>query len=164
MTNELSRTRRTLDSVCAVAMFVQWPCLYSGFVPSTSTTTRPPVLFLAAVVLVVEAVGAAAFGLVEIPQIRLSRLVLGLGVTLLMLGYAACLLILARAVGRSRPWARGPVVATQLLQGLLAYSFASPSTWWVAFALGATALVVLVCVLTPAATAVFAPSSSDDAR
>ena len=119
-------------------------------------------MFLAAVVLLVEALAAGLFGLAEIPQIRVSRLVVGLGVALLMLAYAAGLVVLARAVAASRRWARGPVVATQLLQGLLAYSFASGSTWWVALLLGSTALVVLVCVLTPAATAVFAPTEADD--
>lgn len=115
-------------------------------------------------VLVLEAAGAALFGLLEIPQIRTSRLVVGVGVTLLMLGYAACLLIFARAAVRARPWARGPIVATQVLQGLLAYSFASGSTWWVALALGVTALVVLASVLNPAATALFTPPRDDDAR
>lgn len=128
----------------------------------TRTTTRPPVLFLAAVVLVAEAVVAIAFGAFEIPRIHMSRFVVGAGVSLLTLGYGACLLILARAVGRGLRWSRGPAVATQLLQGLLGISFGTGATLWVGLLLGIAALVVLVCLLAPAATAVFAPPDIEE--
>lgn len=119
------------------------------------TTPRSPVLFLASVVLAGEALASFLFGLVQIPQIRVSRLVVGAGVALLMLGYGASLLIVARGVALGRRWSRGPAVATQLLQGLLAFSFAAGQTWWVGLLLATAAVTVLGCLLSPPATLLF---------
>jgi hypothetical protein len=112
-------------------------------------------LFLAAAVLGLEALVSVGYGLLEITHIVLARFIVGAGVTLLLVGYGVLLALVARGVALGRRWSRGPAVATQILQGLLATSFATGPTRPVALALGATALVVLVCVLTPAATAVF---------
>lgn len=79
----------------------------------------------------------------------------------MMLGYAASLILLAGGVARVRRWARGPAVATQLLQLLVAVSFATGPTWQVALALGAVAVVTLGCLLAPSATAVFVPADTD---
>ena len=124
-------------------------------VASPSSTSRPRVLFLAAAIISIEALSAAAYALVAATTIRSSRLVVGAGVTLLMLGYAALLAAVARGVARGRRWSRGPAVATQLLQALLASSFASGVTWKAGLALGVVALAALVCLLVPSATAVF---------
>lgn len=112
-------------------------------------------MFLAALLIAIEALGTFAFGVFEITQIDTSRLVVGAGVSLLALGYGAFLVVVCRDVRRGRRWSRGPAVATQLLQGLLAYSFCAGRTWSVGLVLGALALLTLVCLLTPAATAVF---------
>ena len=125
------------------------------------TTQRPPVLFLAAAVLVAEAVVAVGYGILEATHIVAVRFVVGAGVSLLLLGYGALLAAVARGVARGRRWSRGPAVATQVLQGLLATSFTGP-TRTVGWALGASALVVLVCLLVPSATAVFTKDESDD--
>ncbi|HYP46278.1 MAG TPA: hypothetical protein VEQ66_13885 [Propionibacteriaceae bacterium] len=124
--------------------------------PTVPTTTRAAILFLAAVVLAVEAAAAIALGLVQITKTSPSP-VAGALAALLMLGYGGLLILVARGVAYGRRWARGPAVATQLLQGLLAYSFATGQTWWVAVALGMTALMTLGCLLMPSSTAVFAP-------
>ena len=112
-------------------------------------------LFLAAGLIGLEALGAIVFGIAEITQTRASRLVVGSGVALLMLSLGAFLVAVARGVARGRRWSRGPAVAIQLLQVLLAYSFAGGDTWWVTLALAPLAVLVLVCLLVPAATAVF---------
>ena len=112
-------------------------------------------LFLAAGLIGLEALAAIVFGIVEVTQTRASRLVVGSGVALLMLSLGAFLVAIARGVARGRRWSRGPGVATQLLQVLLAYSFAGGDTWWVGLALGPPAVLVLVCLLMPAATAIF---------
>lgn len=123
---------------------------------STPTpTTRPRLLFLAAAVLGLEALASILYGVLEATQIDRNRLVVGVGVTLLMLGYGAALIIVSRGVARGRRWARGPTVATQLLQLLLAYNFGHGPTRPFGFALGAAAVVVLACVLAPTSTAIF---------
>lgn len=98
---------------------------------------------------------AVAYGLVEVTHIVASRFIVGAGVTVLMLGYGGLLVVVARGVALGRRWSRGPGVATQILQGLLGLSFGSGPTKSTGLALGASALVVLVCLLLPAATAVF---------
>lgn len=128
---------------------------------STAATSRPPQLFLAALVLAGEAVVALGFGLVEATQIRSTRLVVGVGVALLTLGFGVFLALVARGVRSARRWSRGPAVATQLLQLLLGFSFGSGETWWLGVLLGVSALAVLGCLLTPAATAVFTATDAD---
>jgi hypothetical protein len=112
-------------------------------------------LFLAAAVLGLEALVAIVYGVLEAGQINAERIVVGAGVTLLMLGYGAALIAVSRGVALGRRWSRGPAVATQVLQLLLAFSFGRGATLPVGLALGATAVVVLGCLLTRAATAVF---------
>ena len=111
-------------------------------------------LFLAAAVISVEALAAAVFGVLEVLAIHPDRFVVGAGGALLSLGYAVLLVVVARGVALGRSWSRGPAVATQLLQGLLGTSFTG-STWLVGLALVVTAVVALVCVVVPAATAEF---------
>lgn len=115
-------------------------------------------LFLAAAVISLEAVAATVFGVLEVIAINPDRVVVGAGGALLSLGYAALLVVVARGVARGRSWSRGPAVATQLLQGLLGTSF-SGVTWPVGLALVSTAVVALVCLVVPSATAVFTRSA-----
>ena len=111
-------------------------------------------MFLAAALISLEALAAVVFGVVTITRIDPERFIVGAGVTLLMLGYGAGLALVARGVARGRRWSRGPAVATQLLQGLLASGFTG-ATWQIGLALGIPAVVALVCLLLPAATIVF---------
>jgi hypothetical protein len=131
------------------------PATYSVAVPSPTPTPRPRLLFLAAAVLGLEALACIAYGAVEATRIDSARIVVGAGVTLLMLGYGAALIAVSRGVALGRRWARGPAVSTQVLQLLLAFSFGQGATLPVGLALGAAAVVVLGCLLTPAATEVF---------
>ncbi|HEX8511145.1 MAG TPA: hypothetical protein VF635_16820 [Propionibacteriaceae bacterium] len=130
---------------------------------SREPTSRPPQLFLAALVLAAEAFAAIVFALVEVVQINAARALVGAGVALLMLGLGVFLAAVARGVRSSRRWSRGPAVATQLLQLMIGFSFGGGSTWWVGMLLGGSAVVVLGCLLTPAATAAFtSPGASQD--
>ncbi len=113
-------------------------------------------MFLAAVVVGLEALAAAAFGLVAIVRIDTAQPVVGVGVALLMLGYGAFLIAISRGLALERRWSRGAAVATQLLQALLAYSFWQGPTWPVGLVLGGLAVAALGCLFTPAANAVFA--------
>lgn len=117
-------------------------------------------LLLAAGVIALESLATAAFGVLEIPQIRASRLVVGVGVVVLLLGYAVFLITVARGVMRGQRWSRGAGVATQLLQLLLAYSFGQGQTLWIGLVLGVAAALALVCLLLPASTAAFLDEGS----
>jgi hypothetical protein len=115
---------------------------------------RPPGLLVAAVVLLVEALVALGFGVLEIVRADPSRLMVGLGVAILMLGYALMLGVLARGVWRGRRWSRGPAVATQLILLPVAWSFRGGETNGVFLALSVAAVAVLVGLLTPPSTRV----------
>ncbi|GAA2106086.1 hypothetical protein GCM10009841_25440 [Microlunatus panaciterrae] len=123
-----------------------------------TSRTRP--LVLAAVLMAVEAVAAIAFGVAEASHIRASRLVVGLGTTLLMVGYGTVLALVARGVISARRWSRGPAVATQLLHLPLAWNFLGGGTWWVSVLLASVSLTALVCLILPSSTQVLMDSSA----
>jgi hypothetical protein len=109
----------------------------------------------------VEALSALAYAALEIGQIRMSRPVVGVGVTILMAAFGLLLLLVARGVFRGRRWSRGPAVATQLILLPLAWSFKGGSTTWVSVVLAVLAFAVLVGVLHPRSTAVFVPPAAN---
>ena len=113
---------------------------------------------LAAALVAVEGLAALVFGVLEIGEIRLFRAVVGIGVALVMIGFAALLLPVARALLHGRRWSRGPAVATQLILLPVAWSFRGGSTTWVAVVLVVLAVVILVGVLHPRSTAYLVPA------
>jgi hypothetical protein len=125
--------------------------------PQPSQRTRA--LVIAAVLLALEGVLSLGFGILELTQLHVSRLVLGGGVAFIMVCYAVLLLTVARGVFRGRRWSRAPGIATQLLQLPLAWSFRGPQAGWVAAALALGALIVLVCLLLPTSTVIFVPEA-----
>ena len=131
----------------------------------TQTTSgserRPLTIVVAAVLLALEALIALGYAALEIGQVRMSRAVVGVGVTILMACFGVFLLFVARGVFRGKRWSRGPAVATQLILLPLALSFKGGSTTWVSVALAALAIAVLVGVLHPRSTAVFVPPAAD---
>jgi uncharacterized membrane protein YqjE len=116
---------------------------------------RPLTIVVAAVLLALEALIALAYAALEIGQVRVSRAVVGVGVTILMACFGVFLLFVARSVFRGKRWSRGPAVATQLILLPLALSFAGGGTTWVSVGLAGLAIAVLVGVLHPRSTAVF---------
>jgi peptidoglycan/LPS O-acetylase OafA/YrhL len=81
-----------------------------------------------------------------------GRLTLDVTTTVFFLLYGVGLLVCARGLLRRRRWARAPVVLAQLIQVLVAWSFYSGQTRWLALLLAGAALVVLAAVLSPPAT------------
>jgi hypothetical protein len=128
---------------------------------STTLSGRPITLVVAATLLALEAVVAVAYAVVEIGQIRMSRAVVGVGVTVLMVCFGLLLLVVARGVFLGKRWSRGPAVATQLILLPIAWSFKGGSTTWVSVVLGTLAIAVLVGVLHPRSTAVFVPPAAN---
>jgi hypothetical protein len=122
---------------------------------------RPLTIVVAAVLLGLEGLIALAYAALEIGQVRVSRAVVGVGVTILMACFGVFLLFVARSVFRGKRWSRGPAVATQLILLPLALSFAGGGTTWVSVVLAALAIAVLVGVLHPRSTAVFVPPAAN---
>ena len=102
-----------------------------------------------------------AFGVAEILQVRLFRAVVGVGVAVFMVGFAALLLAAARALLRLRRWARAPVVVVQLIMLPVGWSFRGGQTTPVAVAMIIVALLTLVLILHPRSTrALVVPGSA----
>jgi peptidoglycan/LPS O-acetylase OafA/YrhL len=116
---------------------------------------RVPALLVAAALIGVESLTAVVFAVLEAGQIRPGRAGMGVGVTLIMLGYGALLALVARGVFRGRRWSRGPAVVTQLILLLLGYSFRQPPTSVAGLLMAVVALTALVCLLVPSATRTF---------
>ena len=113
---------------------------------------RPVQLTLAAALAALEGLFALVFGLVEIGQVRLFRAVVGVGVALVMIGFAVLLLAAARGLLRARRWARAPVVVVQLIMLPVGWSFRGAPTTWVAVVMIIVALATLVLILHPRST------------
>jgi hypothetical protein len=122
---------------------------------------RPLTIVVAGALLTVEALIALMYAALEVVQIRMSRAVVGVGVTIMMAGLGLLLLLVARGVFLGRRWSRGPAVAAQLILLPLAWSFVGGRTTWVAVVLAALAIAVLVGVLHPRSTAVFVPPAAN---
>jgi hypothetical protein len=124
--------------------------------------TRPPQLTAAAALVALEALVALVFGIAEIGQVRLFRAVVGVGVAFFMVGFAVLLGAAARGLLHLRRWARGPVVAVQLIMLPVGWSFRGGQTTGVAVAMVVVALATLVLVLHPRSTAALVVPSTDD--
>jgi hypothetical protein len=122
---------------------------------------RPLTIAVAAVLLAIEALIALAYAAVEVGQVRMSRAVVGVGVTILMACFGLVLFLVARGVFLGRRWSRGPAVATQLILLPIAWSFKGGGTTWVSVVLAVLAVAVLVGVLHPRSTAVFVHTAAD---
>jgi hypothetical protein len=122
---------------------------------------RPLTIVIAAALLALEGLIGLAYAGLEVGQIRMSRAVVGVGVTVLMACFGLLLLVVARGVFLGKRWSRGPAVATQLILLPIAWSFKGGSTTWVSVVLAALAIAVLVGVLHPRSTAVFVPPAAN---
>ncbi len=117
---------------------------------------------LVAVLVVLEASAALVFGVLEVGEINSRRAVVGVGVSIVMFGYAVLLFTTARGLWRGRRWSRGPTVATQLILLPVGWSFRGGTTTWVSAAMIAVALITLVAVLLPRSTRFLVPQDDSD--
>jgi hypothetical protein len=114
---------------------------------------RPPVVLLGAAVLVgLEGLVLLAFAVLQLVNLNADRVALGVTTSLFFLGMAAGLLACARGLSLIRSWARGPVVAVQLIGVLMSFSFWGGETTPGAVVIGAVSVAALVGVLAPAST------------
>ena len=120
---------------------------------SSGAGNPPRPLVVAAVVVAGEALLLFGLAVVELFSMDPARMTLGLTTSAFFAVYGAALAVSAGGLARARRWSRGPVVLTQLIQLGVAWSFARGSTLAIAVGLGCAALVVLVAILLPSATA-----------
>ena len=109
----------------------------------------PAPLAAAAGMTFVEGLLTVLFGFTEVVSLDSDRLVMGVTTTVFFLAYGAGLLICARGLHMVRPWARGPVLLSQLIWLGLAWSFKDGGTLAIAIALAIAAVIVLAGLLHP---------------
>lgn len=118
--------------------------------------SSPRTLQIAAVILGIEAVAFAAFAVVELASVNPTRIAVGVGAALCLLGYAVLLGASGRGLWRGRRMARGAAVTTQLLHLFVGFSFLSgqPGLGSLLTGLGlmGAAVVVGVCIFWPSST------------
>jgi hypothetical protein len=113
---------------------------------------RPPTLVGAAVLVGLEGLFLCALAVLELVSVGSGRVTLAVTTALFFLALGAGLLICAGSLFRVRSWARGPVVAGQLIGVLLSFSFWGGDTTVAALVILAVAVAVLVALLHPAST------------
>jgi hypothetical protein len=92
----------------------------------------------------------------EVVALESGRLTLGITTGLFFLVLGAGLLLCAWGLFRVGSWARGPVVAAELIGVLLSFSFWGGETTLVAVVILLVSLAALVGVLHPASTSALA--------
>jgi hypothetical protein len=121
--------------------------------PALFTRARPA-LWVAAGVLLLEALAVAGYAVLYVLSISNVAAGVGYGVAAMLFGWAVALVLIARGVARGRGWSRAPAVALQLLQLPLALGFRD-TIGLLAFVLFITAATVLVCLFLPTSNEVF---------
>ena len=113
----------------------------------------PPATLVGAAVLVgLEGLLLCVLAVLEVVAMDSGRLTLGLTTGLFFLVLGAGLVFCARGLSRVRSWARGPVVAAELIGVLLSFSFWGGETTLAAVVILLVSLAALVGVLHPAST------------
>jgi hypothetical protein len=93
----------------------------TGPATTGSEGQRPTALRLAAAAQLIEALGlgvAAVFGAISTAEGKSHQLAAGAVLTLLALGTAVGLAVIAVGLARARPWSRVPAIMTQLFVGI----------------------------------------------
>lgn len=113
--------------------------------------TARKLLLTVAVIVSVEALVFAVLAILELLNVSSERVGMGVGVTLFLVVIAAGLLWAAWRLAQAEAWARSPLIFAQLIQLGLAWNFRGDPAW-LAPAIAAPAIVVLVCLLVPPVT------------
>ena len=129
----------------------------AGDGPEPDPTTRSPYsrygtpapLAVAAGMTIIEGLLTVLFGITEAVSLDSDRLVMGVTTAVFFLAYGIGLLACSRALHTVRPWARGPVLLSQLIWLGLAWNFKDGSTLPLAIALAVAAAIVLAGLLHP---------------
>jgi peptidoglycan/LPS O-acetylase OafA/YrhL len=117
---------------------------------------RPRTLVAAAVLVGLQGLFGCVLAALEVVALDSDRVTLGITTALFFLVLGAGLLCCAWGLFRVRSWARGPVVATELIGVLLSFSFWGGATTLAAVVILLVSVAVLVAVLHPASTSALA--------
>ncbi len=109
----------------------------------------PAPLAVAAGMTFVEGLLTVLFGVAEVFSLEGDRLVMGLTTAAFFIALGGALVVCAWGMHTVRPWARGPVLLTQLIWLGLAWNFKGGATLPVAVGLAVAALLVLAGLLHP---------------
>ena len=113
----------------------------------------PPAPLVAAAVLVgLEGLCLGVLAALELVSLDSDRVALAVTTCLFFLAFGGGLLLCARGLLRVRSWARGPVVAAELIGVLLSFSFWGGATTLAAVVILVVSIAALVGVLHPAST------------
>jgi hypothetical protein len=124
---------------------------------------QPPIprtLLGAAVLVGLQGLLLVGLAIIELANVHAGRVTLAVTTALFFLGLGAGLVLCARGLLRARSWARGPVVAVQLIGILLSFSFWGGETTPGAVVIGLMSLVTLIVVLAPSSTRALAADES----
>ena len=117
----------------------------------------PPATLVGAAVLVgLEGLLLCVLAVLELVALDAERVTLGVTTALFFLILGAGLIHCASALYRVRSWARGPVVALELIGVLLSFSFWGGETTLIAVLILLVSLAALAGVLHPASTSALA--------
>lgn len=94
-------------------------------------------------------VTAVVLGIMEGAATQSGRAIVGVGGAIILLGYGAFLLWIARGVWRLRQRAHAAALAVALIHLPIAWSFADGNTWWIAVLLAASSVLTLIVLVLP---------------
>ena len=112
----------------------------------------PGPLLGAAVLVGLEGLFMCVLAVLEVVALESGRFTLGITTALFFLVLGGGLLLCARGLSRVGSWARGPVVAAELIGVLLSFSFWGGETTVIAVVILLVSVATLVGVLHPAST------------
>jgi hypothetical protein len=107
---------------------------------------------VASVLVGLQGLALCILAVLEVVAIDSGRLALGITTGLFFLALGAGLLLCAWGLSRVRSWARGPVLAAELIGVLLSFSFWGGETTAAAVGILLVSVATLVGVLHPAST------------
>lgn len=116
--------------------------------PSRAPTgTARTLLIIAAIIVLVEASVFLILAALDLRDLNTDRLASGIGIAVLLAGYAVAQMAAVYLLLRGRAGARAPLIVTQVLQVLVATNLRDePSLAW---GVGLPAVVVLAILLSP---------------
>lgn len=112
----------------------------------------PKVVKVAGVLLALVGVAALVMGVAVTISTVPSHPIVGIGSGLFLAAYGIGLGLVSRGLWRTRRWSRGPAIATQVLHLPVAWSFLGGHTQLIGVAVGAVALIIIGCLVSPPAT------------
>ena len=111
---------------------------------------NPPPLTVAASLAAVQGGLLVLYGVLEVANVSLDRLSMGVTTAIFFFVAGAGLAVCAYYLQRRSSWARSPIVLAQLIQLGLAWSFRGTPTTWLAVMLAVFALIALAGIFHPA--------------